>query len=182
MICDKCHKREAKVYYTEILNGEKKEQHLCEECASEVTTFHLESAGFNKEISLGGLFTSILSNYYNEPKETQEQKKPVLHCKTCGMTYEEFLQEGKFGCADCYKSFAKVLDRSLKQIQGSNVHSGKKPKGFMSKTDHLVNEVTEIDKLSIHLQEAIEKEEFEEAARLRDAIRALKEASIKEKP
>lgn len=177
MLCDKCQKREARIYYTEIFNGEKKEQHLCEECASEFTSFHLESAGLNKEISLGGLFSSIFGNYQGEAQNA-EQKKPTFQCKTCGMTYEEFIQEGKLGCADCYKSFSKVLDRSLKQIHGASVHTGKKPHGYMTQTEQIVQEVTPIDKLSIRLQEAIEKEEFEEAAKLRDEIKALKASQM----
>lgn len=177
MLCDKCHKREARIYYTEILNGEKKEQHLCEECASEFTSFHLESAGINKEISLGGLFSSIFGNYHGET-QAPEQKKPIIKCDTCGMTYEEFLQEGKFGCADCYKYFSKVLDRSLKQIHGANNHTGKRPIGYTA--EPVITEVSPIDKLTIRLQEAIEREEYEEAAKLRDEIRVLKASEVKD--
>lgn len=179
MLCDRCQKREARIYYTEIFNGEKKEQHLCEECASECTSFHMESAGLNKEISLGGLFSSIFGNY-KEESQTREEKKPTLQCKTCGMTYEEFLQEGKFGCADCYQSFGVILDRSLKQIHGADVHTGKRPRGFKDREKQIINQVTPLEKLTIRLQEAIEKEEFEEAARLRDEIRELKASQLNE--
>jgi protein arginine kinase activator len=174
MLCDKCHKREAKIYYTEITNGEKKEQHLCEECATEYTSFQLESVGFNKEISIGDLLSSILGNYNIGQTVKQQNISLDIKCNTCGMTYEEFQNTGKFGCADCYKSFGKALEKNLKQIQGFDTHVGKKPQGFANDFELTPHEFTEMEKLSIWLQDAIEKEEFEDAAKFRDAIKALK--------
>lgn len=173
MLCDKCKKREAKVYYAEIVGGKKKEQHLCEECAAEHTSFHLASSMVNKDLSLGNLLSSILENYYQNTTDSKQGEKQIV-CDNCGMTYEEFTQGGKFGCAHCYESFRKQLGTCIKKIQGYDTHIGKAPKGFVSKTDKIVSELTEIEKLSIKLQQAIEKEEFEEAAKLRDSIRALK--------
>lgn len=174
MLCDKCKKREATIYYTEIFNGERKEQHLCEECASEYTKFSLRAGANNKEISLGGLLSSILSNYYSNQPVKEESKAEMITCDHCGMTYESFLQGGKFGCAYCYRSFAKQLEKSFRQIHGSTTHIGKRPIGFVSKTDKIISEMTEIERLSIKLQDAVEKEEFEEAVKLRDHIRELR--------
>lgn len=175
MLCDRCHKREATIYYTEVINGEKKEQHLCAECASELTNFQLDSPLNGKEMNIGSLLSSILSSYYPGNKEKELTKTDSNICSVCGMTYDLFMQEGKLGCANCYKTFRKVLDKSVRQVQGAASHVGKRPKGFVSHTDRIINELTDIDKLSIRLQDAIEKEEFEEAARLRDQIRSLKE-------
>lgn len=173
MLCDKCHKREAKIYYTEIVNGVKKEQHLCEECASEYTNLGFDSKLEQKDISIGNLLSSILSNYY-PAKKSKEHGKEGLVCRHCNMSYESFLQHGKVGCVHCYQSFNKVLEKSLRQIQGASSHIGKQPKGFVRYTDKILHELSEIDRLSIQLQDAIEKEEFEEAARLRDEIRRLR--------
>lgn len=179
MLCDKCKKNEAKVYYTEIINGEKKEQHLCEECALEYTSFSMGSGMFNQEMTLGSLLSSILGNYSSSGSlHGTEQTEKEPSCKKCGMTYSEFLKEGRFGCAECYESFRKALEKSLRNIQGSDTHTGKRPKGFETKTEKLVKELPEIDKLSIKLQDAIEKEEFEEAARIRDRIRQLKKEEM----
>jgi protein arginine kinase activator len=175
MLCDKCKKNEAKIYYTEIINGEKKEQHLCEECATEYTSFQMGTPFMNQELTLGSLLSTILGNYYNTNPYGQEQAEKEPHCDGCGMSYAEFMREGRFGCDQCYDSFQKILEKSIKSIQGSDTHTGKKPKGFETKTEKLVKELPEIDKLSIRLQDAIEKEEFEEAAKLRDRIKLLKE-------
>lgn len=189
MLCDKCKSRDAKIYYTEVVNGEIKEQHLCEECAAECTHFHLNSKMFNnKDVTVGDILASILGNYRNatnsreesrtdsnnESTSKEKSKEPVLRCESCGMTYDEFLQEGKFGCVDCYHYFQRILARSLKNLHGADTHTGKQPKGYVSTTHKIINDLTEIDKKNILLQEAIEKEEFEEAARIRDEIRALR--------
>lgn len=177
MLCDKCKKNEAKIYYTEIINGEMKEQHLCEECAAEYTSFQMGNI-MNQELTLGNLLSTILGNYYGTTPQEAEQKENEIQCDFCGMTYSEFMRIGKFGCDKCYDSFQKVLEKSIKSIQGSDTHIGKKPKGFESKTDKIIKELSEIDKLSIRLQDAIEKEEFEEAAKIRDKIRDLKKEEI----
>lgn len=178
MLCDKCKKNEAKIYYTEIINGEKTEQHLCEECATEYTSFPMGTAFMDQEITLGSLLSTILGNYYNNAPHGAENTEKEIHCDGCGMTYSEFMRDGRFGCAKCYDSFQKILERSIKNIQGSDTHTGKKPKGFETKTQKLVKELSELDKLAIRLQDAIEKEEFEEAAKLRDKIRELKKEEI----
>lgn len=181
MLCSKCNKREAKVYCTEIIQGEKKEQYLCEECAAEYASFQMESAGFHKDSALSGLLSGILGSY---AKEQSAKEKPVekITCGSCGMTYEEFLQLEKFGCAGCYKSFGRSLSKSFKQIQGADTHAGKKPAGYISAIDKMVKELSEVEKLSLRLQESIEKEEFEEAALLRDKIKELKEFQEQEVP
>ncbi len=178
MLCDKCKKNEAKIYYTEIINGEKKEQHLCEECATEYTSFKMGTPFINQELTLGSLLSTILGNYYNNSSQGAEPPEKELHCDGCGMTFSEFMREGRFGCAKCYDSFEKVLEKSIKNIQGSDTHTGKKPKGFETGTQKLVKELSDLDKLSIQLQDAIEKEEFEEAAKLRDRIRQIKKEEI----
>ena len=189
MLCNRCKKRDAKIYYTEVVNGEMKEQHLCEECAAECTRFHMSSTFVNKNVSVGDILASILGNYRgasnskeNEnadmsAKEDGEEKNTddVIKCEHCGMTYEQFLQQGMIGCAKCYECFNKVLSRSIKSLHGADVHVGKQPKGYISWMSKIINELSEIEKKSILLQEAIEKEEFEEAVKLRDEIRRLKE-------
>ncbi len=171
MLCDKCHKRQAKIYCTEIVNGKKKEQYLCETCAAQYTSFQMNKFNGNREMSARILLSDLLEkSYENQKKKLEEMPK----CPSCGMDYNEFLDKGRFGCAQCYHAFGKVFDRSLEQIQGSEIHRGKIPKGFLTSADKAIQSISEIEKLTLKLQYAVEKEEFEEAARLRDLIRALK--------
>ena len=175
MLCDRCQKRDAKILYTEIINGMKKEQHLCEECATDYTSFQMEKPLMNSDLTLGDLLSTLLDNYTASDKMKPGEATPSLTCDNCGTTYEEFIQKGRFGCSECYRSFNGQLGKTLKSIQGAELHAGKRPKGFVNaSSDRVSKDILESEKLSIMLQEAIEKEEFEEAARLRDLIKQLK--------
>ncbi len=174
MLCDRCQKRDAKILYTEIINGTKKEQHLCEECAADYTSFQMEKPF--SELTLGDLLATLLDSHYTSDgtSKTNQNNQADIICDDCGTTYEEFLQSGRFGCASCYRKFHNELGKTIKGIQGSDVHTGKRPKGYISSTDRILKGLTELEKLGLKLQEAIEKEEFEEAARLRDIIKDMK--------
>lgn len=178
MLCDRCQKRDAKILYTEIINGTKKEQHLCEECAADYTSFQMEKPILNSELTLGDLLSTLLDNYSASGMKIPGERKPDITCNKCGTSYEEFLQKGRFGCSNCYRSFHSQLGKTLKGIQGAEVHTGKRPKGYVTTTDRIMKDFTEAQKLALKLQEAIEKEEFEEAARLRDLIKQMKEEEI----
>jgi protein arginine kinase activator len=175
MLCDRCQKRDAKILYTEIINGVKKEQHLCEECATDYTSFQMEKPLMNSDLTLGDLLSTLLDTYTTADKKKTGEPAPSVTCESCGTTYEEFIQKGRFGCAHCYESFHEQLGKTFKGIQGSDIHNGKRPKGFVTaSSEHIMKDFTEIEKLSVKLQEAIEKEEFEDAARLRDLIKQMK--------
>lgn len=176
MLCDKCKKREAKVYYTEIIGGTKTEKHFCEECATQHTTFHLASTIVNNETALKGVLATIFSDYYKEIDKFREKDSSFKHesCRNCGMSYETLIKEGKFGCANCYNAFAKNIAGGLKNIQSSENHVGKVPKGYITETDRIIKGLSKEEKLSIKLQDAIEKEEFENAAKIRDLIREIR--------
>lgn len=174
MLCDRCHKRTAKVLYTEIINGVKNEQHLCEECAADFTSFQMDKPFLNADVALNNLLSTLLGAYNpNTAKKPGEHKQDLI-CSNCHTSYEQFLQRGRFGCAECYRNFHKELGKTLRGIQGAEVHTGKRPKGFLTSTDRMLQGMSETERLTLELQEAIEKEEFEEAARLRDLIRQLK--------
>ena len=179
MLCDRCKIRDAKVLYTEIINGAKTEQHLCEECATDYTSFQMEKPLLNSDMTLNSLISTLLGAYQKNTSSKPGVSKPNLVCENCKTTFDEFLQRGRFGCAHCYKSFYNELGKTLRGIQGAQAHTGKRPKGYMSSSDKVIKNLSEEDRLSLDLQQAIEKEEFEEAARLRDLIRQLKKEESK---
>ena len=174
MLCDRCKMRDAKVLYTEIINGAKTEQHLCEECAADYTSFQMEKPLMNSDITLNSLLSTLLGAYQTNTTNKAGEMKSDLICDRCNTSYDEFLQRGRFGCSACYKKFKKELGKTLRGIQGAETHTGKRPQGFMSQADKIFKDLSEEERLSFELQKAIENEEFEEAARLRDLIRQLK--------
>lgn len=123
VLCDICHEKPAHIFYTEVINGEKKEQHLCEECAAEHTIFSLKDK-LGNEIPIGNILTGILNNYSKNLKAKQASD---IVCNHCGMTMSEVIKTGKLGCPECYNRFASFLDKNLKTIHGANVHRGKEP-------------------------------------------------------
>ncbi|NLL73197.1 MAG: excinuclease ABC subunit B [Clostridiales bacterium] len=175
MLCDRCQKRDAQVLYTEIINGVKAEQHLCQECATNYTSFQMEKPLLNSDLTLNSLLSTLLGSYGSNAGMKYGEKKQVNTCHNCGTTFDEFLNRGRFGCSQCYRTFHNELDMTLKRIQGAGSHTGKRPHGYESEADKALGNLSEEERLSIELQQAIEKEEFEEAARLRDLIRLKKE-------
>ncbi|OIJ15420.1 hypothetical protein BKP35_00025 [Anaerobacillus arseniciselenatis] len=166
MLCHECNKREATLHFTKILNGEKMEIHLCDQCAREKGEYLPGSNGFSIHQLLSGLlnFEQPIQNSPSRSLQSEQQ------CKKCGMSFHQFARAGRFGCAECYKTFNLKLDPMLKRVHsGNTVHIGKIPKRIG--TD--IQLQRQIEQLKKQLQQHISKEEFEEAAKLRDEIRAL---------
>lgn len=184
MLCGMCKAKEATVFYTEIINGTKREQYLCEECAAKSTSMRLQAPFGGQDFSLGGLLSGLFEGA--QPKEEDGEQSPQagkeLTCSNCGMTYAEFKERGQFGCASCYRDFGRILLRNMRNIQGSDVHTGKRPKNAAVRTllpQEDVPELNETERLSMQLEQAIEREEYELAAALRDQIRERKKQEAK---
>lgn len=179
MLCDICKKRPATIYYKEIKNGEEKNKYLCEECASLETASKNGAGDGEAEDVLGSFLSNILGNISGA---AQENKKNQVRCTACNTSYQEVLKIGKFGCANCYEAFQNMLERSLRQIQGANRHIGKKPGYEPTPEERKAREaekkekerLLKIEELSAKLAQAVEVEDYEKAARLRDEVRALK--------
>lgn len=186
MLCEKCKIREANIQYTEVVNGVKKEHHFCAQCAKEMD-FGVYAAIFDGEFPLGKLLSGLLGI---EDTEKGPDKLEQIVCPTCGTTYHEFVKDSRFGCADCYSVFGPLMEDSIKQLQGSLVHSGKEP--LYQKMVYLTpgksqNEgtkdgpdaglETELYELDSKLKEALRFEDYETAAVCRDRIKELKKGN-----
>lgn len=180
MLCEKCKIREANIKYTEVINGVKTEHNLCSQCAQEMD-FGPYSAIIEGEFPLGKLLSSLLGL---QPSAARQQKMDEVACPTCQTTYEAFVENSRFGCADCYHVFDLLIGEKIKKLQESATHTGKQPK-MRSKdrtsaavTSEGVMEFTseeQMKQLERRLQAALKAEEYEEAAICRDKIKALKE-------
>ncbi|KPV44180.1 UvrB/UvrC motif-containing protein [Alicyclobacillus ferrooxydans] len=165
MLCQECKERPATVHFTKIVAGEKSEFHLCEQCAQEKGDFFAKAAqAFNFNHLLSGLL-----NMESSPGVPTAQ--PTLRCPSCGMSYSQFTQLGRFGCPSCYDSFSARLDPLLRRIQSSETHTGKVP----LRAGEQVKGRKELQRLRQDLQRSIAAEQFEEAAQLRDRIRQLEQ-------
>lgn len=176
MLCSNCGKNEANVRYTRIINGQKTEFALCEECAKKVG---LDDIDFSMPIN----FSNFLSDFFDDDALLPSfAKVGVEKCPKCGLTYNEFVNNGKFGCGECYNAFSDRLDAILKNLHGSYKHTGRAPKNIVKEIDiqkeetqaKKVDEKQEkIDKLNKDLQKAIKEERYEDAAKIRDEIKKI---------
>lgn len=162
MLCDLCGKNQATVHVTEIINNQMTETHLCEACARE-KSFQMEQQ-FGLSDLLAGL--ADLGTQVGTGKVEEELR---LKCGNCGMSYKDFRKVGRLGCSECYSAFRKNLAPLLKRIHGATQHVGTAPPRLARE----LKKKSELDELKEKLQQAIQKEEFEEAAKLRDRIREL---------
>jgi len=184
MLCGICKEREATVFYTEIMNGTKKEQYLCEECAARSTSLRLKTPFGGKEFSLSGLISGLLEEAMPKEEDDKEmQTTPVkkdIVCPECGMSYAKYKEEGVLGCPSCYQKFGRVLLRDIRSLQGADTHTGKCPLHFVThkmpaRMPEDIPALDEIQKLSLKLEQALEREQYDLAAHLRDELRAQKE-------
>lgn len=170
MLCEKCQEREATIFYTEIINGIKNEHSLCSECAKEMD--------FADGLPFVELLAGILGAYAVESEKKEDAMEQVI-CPSCRTSYRDFISQGVFGCEDCYNVFEPLIEGNIKKIQGSSLHTGKKPlyNGAGKKEEPRAgfSVLEEVRVLKEKLKEALNVEDYEEAARLRDEIRALKE-------
>jgi protein arginine kinase activator len=114
-----------------------------------------------------------------EKPSSKEEELITIKCPACGLTYADFKKIGRLGCGDCYNVFRKYLAPLLKRIHGSNQHIGKNP--AKSKiVPKLSKKKPGLLELKNQLQKAISEEAFEEAAHLRDQIKALEVKKDKE--
>lgn len=154
----------ATVHYTEVVGGKVTDLHLCAECA--------DKKGLVKPLSKSKFMVADFLAGLAEGLDADElEKETQIRCKTCNISYAEFRRAGKLGCADCYPSFAERLDPLLRKIHGSTRYTGK----LIYKTGAKADLKRELAGIQKRLKTAIYDENFEDAASLRDRIRAINE-------
>jgi protein arginine kinase activator len=170
MLCEKCRKNEAKVNLVTIINGQKQEIWLCENCIKDIVNIPFFNPIFNNaNLPLQGMITEMLSSVDSNKSNIDNNKIKELVCSNCGLTYDEFKKSGKLGCANCYEDFKIVLEPRIKSLQAGTKHVGKIPK---IKGKQLVQR-RKLKDLKEEMQKLIITEEYERAAIIRDEIKKL---------
>jgi protein arginine kinase activator len=164
----KCHRcpKVATLHITELVKGEAHELHLCEECART----YLENPESAENVE-GGL---IKPPSGIGEAELEELEKIV--CPSCKMTFREFRNQGRLGCANCYAAFREELLPLLENIHGDTHHCGKFPRHAPDDSQKRY----QLTKLRNDLRLAVAEESYEEAARLRDQIQELEHRMTRE--
>lgn len=160
MLCQNCNRNDATTHLKRIINGEAAEVHLCSSCALSLGVSDAVSA-FS---SFGEISGSILAS-----NNTVRISNKTLRCDTCGFAFEDIMRTGMIGCPECYRVFSRRLRPAITKIHGRATYLGKVPVGINEeiKRDTAVNELKE------RLNKAIDEQNFELAAVLRDEIKKL---------
>ena len=159
MKCDNCNKT-ATVHLTEIKGGKKIEKHLCEQCAAQNEGLPVKS-----HMPINELLTNFVMAH------SGMQKEQALACEHCGVTWTEFRQNGLLGCAHDYTVFERELTPLLKRAHEDQTHHVGKVPTRRGGTGVPVKRQVDLTKLRRELQKAVEAEDYERAAKLRDQIR-----------
>jgi protein arginine kinase activator len=161
MLCDICKTNVAKIHLTEIEGGKTKKVDLCEACSKEKGV----------EGSTSFALADVLLGLGASQEMATAAGGPEVKCKVCGLTQADFKKTGRFGCAECYSTFAEGLDGLLKSMHKGIRHVGKVPRVMRD-----TREVSEALKgLQKRLEKAIDDEDFEQAAIVRDEIKQMRE-------
>ena len=155
MKCQRCPKQ-ATLHITEVLGEERFEEvHLCEECAKK----YLYEPQQKKQTKPGAAAVP----------ETEDSTPAGARCPACGLTFLEFRNHGRFGCAHDYDTFKPDLLPLMESVHGDTKHAGKIPR----RAPRTATTQAELAQLRQRLQVLIDEEKYEEAARIRDRIREL---------
>jgi protein arginine kinase activator len=163
MSCEQCHEREAVIHLTQIVNEQVTTLHLCERCAAEKG---VESPGSQPKTPLG----TFLAAMGQELPEQTPAPKAGDNCPGCGGSLQDFRESGRLGCPDCYRSFEVPLRDLLRRLHGSTHHKGER---YAERGGPTNGEHQQTAELREQLRLAVETENFELAAELRDRLRVL---------
>ena len=179
MLCENCGKKEANVRYSENINGVKKEMHLCEECSRKLgitdkMDFRMPS------LDISNFFGSFLEDFSTSEFMPLLNEVKQIKCDSCESSFDDIINTGRYGCANCYDVFEDRMDPILKKLQGSNRHNGRLGKisdnsvKFDNKEQKTENKAdNKLEKLQKDLKQAIKEERYEDAAKIRDEIKKL---------
>ena len=163
MMCDECGQNPATIHIATIIGGNKKDENLCPQC------WQKRNAQLLGGLQVGDLLSKLLSAKQKQDKPEAQEEKIELYCDSCGMSYHEFQKTGRVGCAHCYSVFGAHMEKTLKSIHGHARHVGKAPAYLAGEMDAH----RQLEELRKAMEEAVAVEDFEQAAVLRDRIRAI---------
>ena len=160
MKCEKCKQNEATYFYEESVNGKTRTLSLCAQCAAKEESTHTFFSPAYHENLLGELFGLGA----HKPRGNEARS-----CPDCGARWSDIVRSSKACCPGCYAAFSDLFEPTLRRLHGNVTHTGRVPaarRALREQEDRLAT-------LKKELQEAIASENYEQAAKIRDAIRAM---------
>jgi protein arginine kinase activator len=160
MLCDNCKERDAVVHLTRIVDNAVTQLHLCEKCAA---AKGVETTLAVPQHPLGDILQAV-------QQQATTPNDDASSCSFCGATARDFRATGRLGCPHCYDAMERSLRELLRRLHGSSRHVGQR---YEVPDTHVIAKPDTLHDLRDRLRRAIEAEQFEAAAELRDRIRVL---------
>lgn len=160
MKCDVCEKRDATALITMIVNGKKFVRRMCPQCV--------------KRLQNGDAYATEMAVL-----ATMDLGDANVTCPDCGTRAIDFQRTGRVGCALCYDAFNAVLQPLMARLDGVPQHSEMTPAPAEAPVDE---RSARIKALRDDMFAAVNAEEYERAAQLRDAIRRLEAEGGEQSP
>lgn len=182
MKCQRCQKKEATIMIRQVINGKEQEYKLCQDCAQEMGFGNGLGFDFDNFLT-SGFFPSQIFAAMNPQNPSGSGynlgvfvpgKQETKTCRFCNTTLDDIQQKGRLGCSHCYETFEEQLGQIFRRIQSGDKHRGRKiaetkEKGEIFKL-YDMNEV-----LQQKIKEAVDKEDYESAAKWKTEIAVNKE-------
>ena len=186
MQCDYCDNK-ATVFFTQIIDGNSEKSCLCEECASQHGVIDPDGfllgnvdpaseadpkssketgKGSPIEIPMAGVTIELPTNIPPTPKNSGI-------CPGCGFAFDDLKKTGRLGCSQCYQFFRNEIRHNLGGMHKGTSHTGRVPKGMLEAFEQRQH----LEQLQQEMEEAINAENYEKAAALRDQIGRLTEVA-----
>jgi protein arginine kinase activator len=162
MLCDECGENEAIIHLTQIEKNQMNTVHLCEGCAA--------AKGLEPGASVGSV---PLTEFLAQVGRDETRATPGGPCAFCGLRLDDFKKSGRLGCPQCYVSFEPHLSGLLRRLHGATQHVGKV---YLPPDPSDAEQQQRLAGLRRKLDKAVQSEDFERAAQIRDMIRTLEGA------
>jgi len=168
MLCEQCGAESASVHLTQIVNNEMRTLHLCETCAAEKG---VEGVPVPENSPLVDFLAQMGAG---PPPPRGESRGTPAPCGFCGLTFQAFRESGRVGCPHCWSTFDPQLRPLLRRVHGATQHVGKV---YLPPDPSESVREKRLEALRKKLGRAVELEDFERAAEIRDLIRDLEPLS-----
>ena len=160
MVCDLCKEGEAVIQLTEIQGSGVRQLHLCEKCAAERGV----------ETTINAAKPQINNFLQTIHEQMPGAKGEAAQCQFCSGTLADFRATGRLGCAHCYETFESSLRDLLRRVHGNSRHIGRR---YVAPLPSALPHVSSATELRDRLKRAVEAEQFELAADIRDKLRGI---------
>ena len=166
MLCERCHAHPATVHMVQVVNGHRKEEHLCSECAEKEHVFQKEQSFFGS-----GFFDSPLDHFFGGSMLGHLLEDPfgTRTLEDQGGQFIEVSPEKLPENESSYDRFKEAIRPSFQK--GKNEIPVNEPKA-KEKADAPA-ESEELQALRKELKSCVDREDFERACEVRDKIKAI---------